>query len=424
MPQTHKNPWPHFRTPLLLYTLLASFLLWFLPSPIHFLFTTDKTSRLFQPTTEPALVRIHTENKNPTSIGDYFIERIDLQTGLMKRIQLDVGPKKIPQIGELFFFSRNGSFLVIMHPFEFGTITLWDGHTGKLCSQIASQTKFWKDISCAPDNSLIAIPAFDHHGTIDLYDPHTGQSLGQLKDERNSPKLARDLMITQDGKYLRCHFVGPNGEGPLALFDMTTKLPVNYLAEKFSQRLLNEVKPTNSGFWILEWNRSDESLTLSHLDGPTGQLTTLAPELSRRLHGFPHIFSDNAGHLYLLQDCIPDTNNWQHRARHTILTWLNKLGIDWETTDTIQLRQISPDGKRILREQTFAANYAEISPDGNYLILMSQMKNESKNIVYRYPLQWNWFHALTWPTIPALLLLLMQRRTHYHHSSLSPDERG
>jgi hypothetical protein len=230
---------------------------------------------------------------------------------------------------------------------------------------------------------------------------------------------AGGLLFSLDGKWLlaSCASKSPAIASITNLFDTTTMTNNPSVTNDDDSRTIDQIAPAPNGFWIKEWNRSEETITITYLDGQTGQRTKVDPSFCTRLAGFPHIFSDNAGHLYLLQTRKPPPDDWQIRARQMIIGWLKKLGFEWETTDEILLRHISPDGKRLISEQTFSANYAVVSPDGQYLILMSQMKDDSRYVVYHYPTRLNGKHSLLWPLIPALLLLLLRWRGMKSRSS-------
>ncbi|MFT3878044.1 MAG: hypothetical protein QM703_00105 [Gemmatales bacterium] len=411
MLSTLKHPW---RRALLqagpIYAICVATLLWLLPPPVHFQFSSDRDGRLFSPTSEPALVRLHSTSKKPGSIQDYYIEHVDLPTGNAKRIPLDPGDKKLAGVKN-YVKSRDGSLFLIMHQNDFITVSVWDGCTGKLRFDKYCQALHWSEMPCKEDGTCFALKS--HTGTVDFYDAQHGQTLGFLPENAISrPVYFSHMLFSVDGKWLlrRYGYLEAPRTEVTELFDMTSFEAVYRATDGFPVTS-DEILPAPKGFWLSEWNRSDETLTLSYLDAPTGKRTTLAPELSSRLGGFPHIFSDNAGHLYLLQNRKPSPDDWQKRTRQTIFDWLKKIGFEWETTDEIVLRHISPDGKRLLSEQTFSANYAEISPDGQYLILMSQMKDDSRYVVYHYPTRLNWTHSLLWPLIPAMILAWIRYRT-------------
>lgn len=405
------HPWRRaLTTGLVVYTLFVAVLLWLLPAPVHFEFRSDRDGRQFSPMSEGALVRLVSAKKEPQAAEDFLIERVDLSTGQQKRIPLDPGDRKLPGIQD-YIHSRDGSLFAGLHPAEATTVSLWDGSTGKLRCTISSQAKNWTEIACTADNTKIALSTFGNEGKITLHDTVTGQRLGQLVDSRRGQaKHAWDLRFSLDGSFLKCQFAGPGIESALTLFDMATLAPLNEVSNELSLAGQKDILPAPNGFWINDWNRSEEKIILTYLDARSGQRTVLAPSLSRRLGGFPHIFVDNSGHLYLLQSLLTRDDDWRQRWRTRIIGWLDRIGLHWETTDEIELRQISPDGKRLLREQVFSANYAEVSPDGQYVILMSLMKDNTKYVVYRYPTGWNWTHALLWPLIPAGLVLAKRRR--------------
>jgi len=422
MLSTTKHSWRRtLLQAVVLYVICMTALVWLLPPPVHFQFSCDRISRQFSPTTESSLVRLYSTDKHPAVIRDYFIDHVDLKTAATKHISLDPGDQSLARAQE-YIHSRDGSLFLMMNGPGFNTVSAWDGGTGKFRFEKFCVAKNWKQMACSADSSLIALLSQDDSGDIDIYEALTGNSLGHLSGlHGTTPQYVVDLQFSLDNKWLLCRYSTRNesSNSKTYIFDLSNFSTRYNFGNTDPEDY--EIIPALNGFWISHWDRSNEKLILTYLDGQTGQRTALAPTLSRRLAGFPHIFSDNAGHLYLLQNRKPPPDDWQQRVRKTLIGWLSKIGIDWETTDEIELRHISLDGKRIIAEQTFSANYAEISPDGQYLILMSQMKNDSKYVVYHYPTRLNWKHSLFWPLIPAMLLLLLRWRGIKSHAS-SPHQ--
>lgn len=402
-----KHPWR--RTLLqagVLYFICVAALLWLLSPPVHIQFTTDRNSRLFSPSSEPALIRLISSTVKPHSLADYCIEHVNLQNGQMTRIPL-VTNNHI----QVSIHSRDGSVFLTMNDDKIMTVFLWDGKTGKLRHEKPSVAQFWNQLACSPDGSRFAARSNETSGDIVVIDAHTGipsTYLTGLSSARYNHVC--NLQFSLDAKWLFCSY---------QFDDTLERTRVSYLfdLESHTGQMVSHESVTNSheiipamnGFWISQWDRSDKTFALAFLDARTRKCHQLDSTVSSRLGGFPHIFSDNAGHLYLLQNRKSPPDNWQKRTRQTIIDWLKKLGFEQDTTDEIVLRHISPDGKRLISEQTFSANYAEISPDGQYLILMSQMKDDTRYVVYHYPTRLNWKHSLLWSLIPAMLLLLLQR---------------
>lgn len=263
-------------------------------------------------------------------------------------------------------------------------------------------------MSCSADCSLIALVSQDDSGDLDIYQARTGNYLGHLPGlHGTSPQYVVDLQFSLDSKWLLCRYLTrwESDKSRTYIFDLTNFSAHHHFNNAESEEY--EIIPGPDGFWISQWDSFNKKLTLTYLDARTGRQTILDSAISSGLAGSPRIFSDNSGHLYLIQGRTPLPDDWLQRTRKTILGWLKKLDIEWKTANEIVIRQISPDGKRIIDEQAFHANVAEISPEGQYLVLMTQMNEECRYTVYHYPICLNWKHSLLWSLIPLAILVLL-----------------